>query len=75
MKLYIAQCYDRHIDPVIRVFDTPDAAISYAKKFVHDNARYTEDVKEINYNWALYYCEYSSEGDRVYVQDGKLNSE
>ncbi len=37
MKLYIAECYDRHIDPVIKVFDSLQAAVNYAKDFVHDN--------------------------------------
>ena len=73
MKLYIAECYDRHTDPVIKVFDSPEAAISYAKDFVHDNARHQDDIVERVVDWALYYCQYSVEGDHVLVKEGILN--
>ena len=73
MKLYIAECYDQHTDPVIKVFDSPEAAIAYAKNFVHDNARHKDGIEEFQVSWALYYCRYSGEGDRVLVKEGTLN--
>lgn len=75
MKLYIAECYDRHIDPVIKVFDSPEAAILYVKAFVHDNARHKDSIEEEQVDWALYYCRYSNEGDHVLVKEGMLNDE
>ncbi len=75
MKLYIAECYDRHIDPVIRVFDSPEAAIKYAKNFVRENALHMENAKEGEVGWALYSCQYSCEGDYVQVTEGTLNDE
>ena len=73
MKIYMAECHDRHIDPVVKVFDSPEAAITYAKNFVHDNARHKDSIEEEKVDWALYYCRYSNEGDRVWVKEGKLN--
>ena len=72
MKLYVAECYDRHIEPVIKVFDTKDAAISYAKDFVHDNARHKDSIEEEQFDWALYFCTYSTEGDHVLVKETTL---
>lgn len=75
MDLYIAECYDRHVDHVIRVFDTPDAAIAYAKQFVKDNARFPEEVCERVRPWALYYATFSNDGDYVMVKKGILNDD
>ena len=73
MKLYIAECYDRHFDPVVKVFDSLQSAVNYAKDFVHDNARHKDSIEEEEVDWALYYCRYSNEGDRVWVKEGTLN--
>lgn len=73
MKIYIAECYDRHIDPVIEVFVSLEAAVEYSKAFVRDNARHPDDIEEQNVNFALYYCRYSCEGDRVLVEEKTLN--
>jgi hypothetical protein len=73
MKLWIAHCIDRHIDPVIRVFDTPDAAIAFAKKFAQEEARGPESIEEEPVQGWLYHVNYSSEGDHVYVTETTLN--
>lgn len=72
MKLYTAQCYDRHIDPVIRVFDTADAAIAFAKAFVKYSARHPDSIEEETIAGWLYFCRYG-EDDRVLVQETELN--
>lgn len=73
VKIYIAICEDRHIDSVVRVFDTPEKAISYAKSFVEDNARHPEDVEESKIDGWLYHCSFSDEGDHVRVEESDLN--
>jgi len=73
MKLYIAHCLDRHIDPVIRVFDTAQGAIDFAKKFVQKEARHPESISEETVRGWLYHASYSSEGDHVYVTETTLN--
>lgn len=73
MELYIAICNDRHIDTIVRVFDTLETAIIFAKKFMTDNARFPEDVQEIVVEGCLYYAQYSCEGDSVKVEKSILN--
>lgn len=72
MKIYIAECYDRHIDPVIKVYASLESALAYAKAFVHDNARYSDRIQEAYIDQALYYCRYSEEGDYVTVKEGVI---
>lgn len=71
--LHITVCADRHDDIQVRVFDTPEKAIDYAKKIVQGNARHTEDIKEIKFDGWLYYCQYSCEGDSVRVEKVTVN--
>lgn len=73
MKLYIAHCLDRHIDPIIRVFDTAQAAIDFAKKFVQEGARHSGAISEEPVQGWLYHATYSCEGDRAYVTEATLN--
>ena len=61
------------MDPVIRVFYSLDLAVAYARHFVSVNARHKEDINEEDKPWALYYCSYSNEGDRVLVEEVTLN--
>lgn len=72
-KIYIAVCQDRHNDVVVRVFDTPEKAISYAKDFVQDNVSEIEDIQKFTAKGFIYNCKYSSEGDYVFVIEGELN--
>jgi len=73
MEIYIAICEDRHIDSVVRVFDTPEKAISYAKSFAEGGARHSEDVEETKIDGWLYHCQFSCDGDFVRVEKGELN--
>ena len=73
MKVYLAICLDRHIDPVIEVFDTKQEAIQYAKDFVRDYACHAEQIQESKVNGWLYHCDYSSENDYVYVEEKTVN--
>lgn len=73
MPLYLAICHDRHIDSVVKVFDTPEKAITYAKQFVKDCARHPENINEYPVGGWLYHCEYSNEGDFVRVEEAELN--
>lgn len=72
-KIYIAECYDRHIDPVIRVFDNPAAAIEYAKSFAYENAAHKDTIKERVVDGVLFCCDFSVEGDYVLVREGTMN--
>jgi len=74
MDIYIAICEDRHTDSVVRVFDTPDAAIGYAKKFMAANAiDPVDDIMETPIEGWLYHATYSCESDSVRVEQGVLN--
>lgn len=73
MKLFLAHCLDRHIDPVIRVFDTAEGAIAFAKKFIQEEARHPDQIEEEPVKGWLYHATYSSEGDHVYVTETTLN--
>ena len=80
MDLYLAICEDRHCDSHIRVFDTEEKAIEYAKDFAVTNARFCSDIEEgltqpmINSGW-LYFASYSPESDHVRVEKTVLNKE
>lgn len=78
MKLYIANCYDRHIDPVIKVFDTAEAAIAYCKEFMKEACAHKEyinyDESPINGEY-LFYIYYQLESDHSYVTETRLNNE
>lgn len=73
MQLFIAYCNDRHVDTVVKVFDTANAAIIFAKSFASDNCRHEEYMEEYSLSDYLYYAVYSSEGDHVRVQQTILN--
>jgi dUTP pyrophosphatase len=73
MKIYTAICQDRHIDPVVRVFDKLENAINYAKSFAEENANYPKYIEEHSTKGFLYHCTYSCEGDNVVVVENILN--
>jgi len=75
MDIFIAICCDRHINEVVRVFTTPEAAIAYAKHFSRQKARSHKEIKEEDITGWLYYACYSSEGDSVRVEKGVLDNE
>ena len=74
-KLYIAMCVDRHTDPILRIFDTPDGAIGYAKKFALEHCRDKENLEEEEIEGWIYYCQISEEGEYVRVEELILNNE
>lgn len=73
-KLYIALCKDRHIDEVVRVFDTAEAAVEFCKAFVK-SCRGERDLEEKVISGWFYYATYSCEGDSVRVEEVTLNNE
>lgn len=75
MELFITVCNDRHTDLVIRVFDTAEKAINYAKKFVKEIARHQEEIDESEIDGWLYHCTYGCEDDYVCVEKATLNDE
>lgn len=75
MKLFVANCIDRHIDPVIEVFDTPEKAIEFCKEFMKANTSYPESIEENDIDGWIYHANYSCEGDHVYVTEHMLNKE
>lgn len=74
MNLYIALCEDRHIDPVVRVFDKLELAIAFAKQFMVDNGS-DQDIEEEKIEGCIYSAQYSEEGDSVRVEQVLLNDD
>lgn len=72
MKLYIADCCEHHSDNVICVFDTPEAAINFAKEFVRQNARHGRELEEAVIDDWLFYGTFGEE-DSVRVLERELN--
>lgn len=72
MKLYVAYCEDRHVDPVIRVFDTLESANAFARAFMEDNMAHPEHIKHSIVDG--FYCGRYVESDHAYVQAVTLNS-
>jgi len=75
-KLYLSIFTDRYNDVYVRVFDTPEKAISYAKKLAKDYAMRPEDIQETMCcgRW-LYNCVFSPEGYSVRVEESELVNE
>lgn len=86
MKVYVAMTEDRHTDPEAEVFTTPDAAIAFARTRAEDwmsNAEGEDDdgvlrddyyPHEEQVDGTLYYAEYSTEGDSVWVIEKELQT-
>lgn len=72
MKVYLGVVEDRHTDVDVQVFLKLDAAIEYVKGQVQELAVYPEDIVEEDAEGCLYYCRYSVEDDKVYVQEREL---
>jgi len=73
VDIYVVIVEDRHIQPFSLVFSTAEKAITAAKELVKDLATYPNDITEENVDGWLYYCEYSIEGDSVWVQKQSLD--
>lgn len=80
VTVFVVITQDRHVDIDVTLFTTADAAISYARKEVRDNLRYSDDLDEdLTDNmraagWLYYGC-YSCEGDCVRVVEREIKSE
>jgi len=72
MKIYLAICIDRHVDPHVKAFAVLERAKKYARGWVDENARHPESIEESDVGGWLYHCQYSEEGDYVFVIDGEL---
>lgn len=74
-KIYVSICCDRHIDEVVRVFDTKDKAIKFCKDFIPDgydceNVELIESMKREKW---IYCARYGCEGDSVRVEERVIN--
>lgn len=76
MEIFIAICCDHHIDVVVRVFSTQQAAIDFCKKFARSAI-----IEELNEqvltqgmvrDGLVYYATYTSE-DHVRVEKSTLD--
>lgn len=74
MSVYVAFCYDRHRDPVIRVFDDRERANAFARGFMEDNMAHSQHITHEMHD-GLYRGNYELEEDRAYVEAAELNSE
>lgn len=73
MKLYVAYCNDRHVDPVIRVFSDRDKACEFARTFMADNMAHPEHVKVERVQGYILFLRYDLESDHAYVQQVTLD--
>lgn len=46
MKVYVAYCNDRHIDPVVEVFDEAEKAKEFARQFMRTHVASPDFVQE-----------------------------
>lgn len=75
VKIYIAMICDRHTDPELHLFSTPEAAIAFARKYYTDSLPDGLDQDEMEdagigeqeTEAFLYNAVYSVEGDAVWV--------
>jgi hypothetical protein len=76
MKIYLVVNEDRHYDPDVSPFSSPEQAIAHARQLAIKNARLPEDFTEpeIPDGW-LYYARYSVESDCVWVVEKELDGE
>ena len=73
MKLYIVVVEDSHIDTEVSVFDTPDAAISFARQLAKDSWDCEESYREFDTEGWLFHANYSFEDGCVWVAEKTLN--
>lgn len=72
-KVYVAMVNDRHFDPEVEVFSTPESAISCAKGWARAATTRAEGIKEEPVVGWLYHAYYSREGDSVWVVEKVLD--
>jgi hypothetical protein len=77
MKLFAAYCHNRHKDPLVRVFSTPEKATQFAWKFMLANVAHPDgiQVEEENEPGVLCLYTYKYAEDHAYAFEVELNSE
>lgn len=79
MKLYVAYCADRHVDPVVKVFSTPEKAVKFTRQFMYDNMAHSDGIVEEAIDRAaeglLCRFSYKYESDHAYAFEAELDDE
>jgi hypothetical protein len=73
LKVYIAYCHDRHIDPDIEIFTDKDNAISFAREYMRHHVAYPEDLREEKLEGYDLYIAYAEEEDHAFVVERDVN--
>jgi hypothetical protein len=75
MTLFVAVVNDRHIDPIIGVFSTSEAAIKWASETFRDCVAYPEEITKGDLEGTYIWHEiYGEEGDYSLVEITTLNN-
>lgn len=69
MKIYVVKIYDRHYDPEVHLYATPEAAIEYARTWAKNRAGCADDVDETPVDGWVYHAICTPEGDRVWITE------
>lgn len=75
MKIYVAYCHDRHIDPVIRVFSNRDKAVEFAREFMDEHMARPSLVKTETVDCYVLWLQYEPESDHAYVIETTLDDD
>jgi hypothetical protein len=75
MKLFLACCFDRHTDPVIRPFDTLERAVAFARKFMEENMAHPEGIREALDENGHVTISYEYAEDHAYTEAVELNDD
>lgn len=73
MKIYVAYCHDRHVDPVIATFTTPEAACDFAREFMQENMANPKGITEETVEGHVLYLRYEYESDHAFVVETELD--
>jgi hypothetical protein len=73
MKVYIAVCKDRHINPVVAAFTTEPLAEKFAREFMDDHMAQPSKIEERHVEGCLLYLVYGDEGDYAFVVESELD--
>ena len=77
-EIYIAIWEDHHADTTAHPFSDPQKAIDWARAKAKESCNYLGDYAEHDYGedegW-IFYADYSSESDRVYVVIAEMDAE
>lgn len=71
LKIYIAFCQDRHLDPEIKAFRLRGDAIIFAQEYMVSHVGYPDDLHYED-TGILYCINYGDEEDHAYVFESEL---